>query len=249
MGRTSLRGKTALITGAGKRIGRAAALALAGEGVNIVIHYNHSYEDAEELVTELAELGVNSWTVKADFENQEEYNTLFSRALDLAGPIGILINNASIFPKDKLDSITFDSFNENMQVNAWVPFVLGRDFAKQMGRGMIINLLDSRISGYDWTHVGYIWSKHVLQTMTRMMALEFAPDIAVNGVAPGLILPPPGQDESYLDRLTYTVPLKRHGAAEDIAEAIVYLAGSSFITGEVIYVDGGRHLKEYMLDG
>jgi len=245
MGRTSLTGKTALITGASKRIGRAVSLALANEGVNIVVHYNHSAKEAEELVAELTERGVNAWVINADFEKPEEYNSLFSRTQDLAGQVNILINNASIFPKDKLDSITFESFNKNMQVNAWVPFVLSRDFAEQIGHGMIINLLDTRINGYDWAHVGYIWSKHVLAVMTRMMALEYAPDIAVNAVAPGLILPPPGQDESYLDRLTYTVPLKRHGAAEDIAEAIVYLAGSSFITGEVIYVDGGRHLKEY----
>lgn len=245
MGRTSLRGKTALITGAAKRIGRAAALAFADEGVNIVIHYSSSRGKAEELVTELAERGVHSWTVQADFANPEEYDSLFSRMLDTTGPIDILVNNASIFPKDKIDSITFESFTRNMQVNAWAPFALSRAFAKQMKRGTIINLLDSRISGYDWAHVGYIWSKHVLAVMTRMMALEFAPDITVNAVSPGLILPPPGQDESYLERLVHTVPLKRHGTAEDIADAVVYLAGSSFVTGEVIYVDGGRHLKEY----
>ncbi|MEN6371705.1 MAG: SDR family oxidoreductase [Armatimonadota bacterium] len=245
MGRRLLRGKTALITGAAKRIGRATALALADEGVNIVIHYNSSSADAEELMTELAEHGVNSWTMKADFSNPDEYESLLTRALDTAGPIDILINNASIFPMEKLDSITFDNFVSNMQINAWVPFVLGRAFAKHMRHGMIINLLDSRISGYDWAHAGYIWSKHVLAVMTRMMALEFAPEIAVNAVAPGLILPPPGQDESYLDRLVNTVPLKRHGSAEDVADAVVYLAGTDFLTGEVVYVDGGRHLKEY----
>jgi NAD(P)-dependent dehydrogenase (short-subunit alcohol dehydrogenase family) len=134
---------------------------------------------------------------------------------------------------------------ENIEVNAWVPFTLGRAFAGVVERGAVINMLDSRLDGYDWTHVGYFFSKQVLELMTRMMALEYAPNISVNGVAPGLILPPPGMDESYIDKLIYTVPLKDHGQPEDIAEAIVYLVTSRYCTGEVIYVDGGRHMMEY----
>ncbi len=134
---------------------------------------------------------------------------------------------------------------KNIQVNAWVPFVLNREFARRAREGKIINLLDSRIDGFDWTHVSYILSKHVLSVLTRMTALEFAPRITVNGVAPGLILPPPGKDHGYLDQLTDTVPLQRHGDPRDIAEAVLYLLKNDFVTGEVIHVDGGRHLKEY----
>jgi NAD(P)-dependent dehydrogenase (short-subunit alcohol dehydrogenase family) len=131
-----------------------------------------------------------------------------------------------------------------MEVNAWVPFVLSRAFAQRIGRGKIVNLLDTRLKGYDWTHVGYILSKHLLAVMTRMMALEFAPHITVNAVAPGLVLPPPGKDETYLQSLVHTVPLQRYGGAQDIADAVVFLIRSDFITGNVIYVDGGRHLYE-----
>jgi len=245
MSKTEMKGKTALITGAAKRIGRATALALADEGVNIAIHYNTSEGEAKNLALELESCGVKAWTIQADFDVQEQYETLIERTLELTGSLDILVNNASIFPFEKLEDVTLDSLIKNMEVNAWVPFVLSRSFKELVGKGKIINLEDSRTSGYDWSHIGYIMSKHVLAAFTRYTALAYAPDITVNAVAPGLILPPPGKDQSYLDRLVGTVPLKRHGEAEDIAEAVVFLAKSSFITGEVIYVDGGRHLKEY----
>jgi len=242
----SLTGKTALITGAARRIGRQIALTLANEGVNIVVHYHHSAEKAEEVRRELVDLSVKAWTVQADFANAEEYGTLIDRSLQIAGALDILVNNASIFPQEKLDEMTLQSLDLNIEVNAWVPFQLSRDFAHKLGKGSIVNLIDSRIRGYDWNHTGYILSKHVLAVMTRMTALQFAPNVAVNGVAPGLILPPPGQDQSYLDRLVNTVPLKRHGDPQDIADAVLYLLKSDFLTGEVIYVDGGRHLLEYI---
>ena len=132
-----------------------------------------------------------------------------------------------------------------MQVNAWAPFVLSREFAKQVGRGKIVNLLDSRLNSYDWSHVAYFLSKHVFSVLTKMTALQFAPEITVNVVAPGLILPPLGKDQSYLDPLVGKVPLKRHGSPRDIAEAVIYLLGSDFVTGQVIHVDGGQHLTGY----
>lgn len=242
----TIKGKTALITGASKRIGRAIALALGAEGVNIVIHYGSSANEAESLARELADLGVKSWVLQADFSNPDEYKTLVSQAIKTAGSLDILVNNASIFPNDKIEDMTFEGLMSNMQVNAWVPFYLSREFARLGGKGKIINMLDSRIQGYDWAHVSYILSKHVISVLTSMMALEFAPNVTVNGVSPGLILPPPGKDESYIERLTDTVPMKKHGEPEDVAGAVVYLAKSDFLTGEVIFVDGGRHLKEFI---
>lgn len=244
MAQQSLVGKTALITGAAKRIGRATASALAKEGANIVVHYNSSAGEAEDLSSEIKSLGVDSWTVKADFSKPDEYESLIDRTLEITGSLDILVNNASIFPTNRIEDVTYESVVENFQINAWVPFVLSRSFAKRVVHGTIVNLVDSRVYGYDWAHVAYIWSKHVLDTMTKMIAFEFAPNITVNGVYPGLILPPPDKDESYLERLKDTVPLKRYGDAEDIADAIVFLAKSTFISGVVLFVDGGRHLKE-----
>ncbi len=240
-----LRGKTALVTGAAKRIGAAISLALAREGANVVLHYRGSADEAERLRSQIEGLGANCWLVQADFEKPQEYETLIARSIDAAGKLDILVNNASIFTLDSLTKVTFESLTQNMQVNAWAPFALSRDFARLVGRGKIVNLVDSRAHDFDWTHVAYILSKHVLLVLTRVTALRFAPDITVNGVSPGLILPPPGEDQSYIDRLTSTVPLKRHGSPEDIAEAVVYLLKSDFVTGEIINVDGGRHLKEY----
>jgi pteridine reductase len=240
----SLTGKTALITGAGKRIGRATALALAAEGVNIVVHHNTSGAEAGEVAAQLRDAGVRAWTVRADLSRREGYETLIERALVAAGGLDMLVNSASVFTPSRPETVTFEDIVHNMELNAWAPFVLGRTFARLVGRGKIVNLLDTRITGYDWQHVAYMVSKHVLAHFTRVTALEYAPNISVNAVAPGLILPPPGEDQTYLDGLVHTVPLLRHGSAEDVAEAIIFLLRSTFLTGEVIYVDGGRHLKE-----
>lgn len=240
-----LRNKTALVTGASRRIGRELCLALAEEGVNLVMHYRSSTGDeAKELAAELAKRGVKTWLVQADFEEPRECQSLIERVISEAGSLDILINSASVFLAGTLDEMTLNDLNRTIQVNAWVPFLLSRDFARLAGRGKIINLLDTRIEGYDWKHAAYILSKQALALLTRMTALEFAPSVTVNAVAPGLILPPPGKGQDYLEKLAETVPLRRHGSPRDIADAAIYLLKSDFITGQVIYVDGGRHLME-----
>ena len=242
----SLRGSSALITGAAKRIGRQTALTLAREGVNVVVNYRSSRDEAESLASEIRAMGVSAWTLQADFSDESASEDLIDRAFEAAGKLDVLVNNASEFPLDNLDNITFEGLTQSMLVNAWSPFRLLRSFAERAGEGRVVNLLDSRIRGYDWNHVGYILAKQVLAVLTRMCALHYAPGILVNAVSPGLILPPPGQDESYIERLAYTVPLYRHGDPQDIADAVLYLLRSDFLSGEVIYVDGGRHLKEYL---
>jgi pteridine reductase len=239
----SLKGKTALVTGAAKRIGSAIALALADEGVNLVLHYNHSVNEAQKLADELKSRKVKSWLIQADFDNPGEVDSLISRSIDLSKSLDILINSASIFQNNTIQNVDYQSLVQHIQVNAWTPFILSREFARLTGKGKIINLLDTRINSYDFNHVAYILSKNMLATLTRMTAIEFASGITVNGIAPGLILPPPGQDQSYLDKLVETVPLKKHGDPQDIAAAAVYLLKSDFITGQIINVDGGRHLR------
>jgi pteridine reductase len=239
-----LKGRTALVTGAGKRIGRQISLALALEGVNVIVHHSNSGAEAAEVVEAVASMGVKSWLVKADFD-KNEYEGFIEKVANETGGVDILVNNASIFPQSRLDVMTFEGLVSNIRVNAWAPFVLARDLSAVMKKGRVVNLIDSRIKGYDWNHVEYILSKHLLAELTRMMAIEYAPDVVVNGVNPGLILPPPGKEMDYLEKLDATVPRKRHGSPVDIAEAVLYLLKSDFLIGEVINVDGGRHLLEY----
>lgn len=239
-----LKGRTALVTGAGKRIGREIALALAGEGVNVVVHYSRSSTEADELKGLIEAMGVKSWLAKADFDKRE-YEGLIEKAAAETGGIDILVNNASVFPASRLDEVTLEGLVSNIQVNAWAPFVLARDLRRLMKKGRVVNLIDSRTRGYDWSHVEYILSKHLLAELTKMMAIEYAPDVVVNGVNPGLILPPPGREMAYLEKMDSTVPRKRHGGPGDIVDAVLYLLKSDFLIGEVINVDGGRHLMEY----
>lgn len=238
--------KTALVTGASKRLGKATALALAGEGYNIVIHYNRSKEQAEQVRRHIADTyKVQAWTVQAELNDNEQARSLIEQACALAGPIDVLVNNASIFPGNKLMDITEQDVFENIRVNALSPFEIGRSFYSQTKAGVIINFLDTRIVEYDKLHAAYHISKRMFFTLTRMMALEFAPAVRVNAVAPGLILPPPGKDESFLKKYAKNNFLNTYGSVDDITSAVLFLIKSRFITGQVIFVDGGNHMKGY----
>jgi NAD(P)-dependent dehydrogenase (short-subunit alcohol dehydrogenase family) len=244
-GSSSLKGKVALVTGASKRIGRALAIALADEGVNVVAHDRKAMEaETVKVCDEVVKCGARAWSIVADLERPEEYESLIARAMKAAGALDILINNASIFLPNTLMDVGFGDVTRHLQVNAWAPFVLSRDFARLADRGKIINLLDTRITGYDRSHVAYVLGKRMLSVLTTMCALEFAPGFTVNAVAPGLILPPAGKDENYLAGLAEAVPLRKHGGPGDIADAVLYLLRSDFVTGQIIYVDGGKHLGE-----
>lgn len=233
-----------MVTGAAKRLGRAASLALADQGVNVAVHYNTSGDEAALLAKTLHERGLQSWTFKADLSKPGETQRLVSQVIETAGPIDYLVNNASIFSKDTLEDLSPEALAESVNVNALAPFLLARSFAAQGGGGCIVNYLDARVAGLDKEHISYHLSKRMLLTLTRLMALEFAPEIRVNAVAPGLILPPTGEDDAYLERRTTTNPLHRSGTPEEVAEALLFLLNADFTTGQVIYIDGGRHMKE-----
>ena len=238
-----IKGKTALVTGGAKRLGRAISLALASHGANVIIHYGKSQSEASELAQEIQKYGVKSWIMSANLSQENDVDGLFNKALTLASPIQILINNASIFNESRLSNFSIDELVDNIQVNSMSPLILARGLAKQKTDGAIINFLDTRITEYDRKHAAYHLSKRMLFDLTRMMALEFAPLIRVNGIAPGLILPPPGKDISYLEELAPTNPLKKVGNPEEIINAVIFLLNSQFVTGQVIFVDGGYHMK------
>lgn len=240
-----LAGRTALVTGAAKRLGRAIALELARGGADVVVHYHTSGDQAEATAGDIRVLGRAAWTVPADLADAGEAGELLGRAVEAAGrPVDLLVNSASIYPSSTLLEFTNEQFAQNVQINAMAPLALVRALAAQpLERGDVVNLLDVRILDYDREHVAYHLSKRMLAALTRMLAEELAPRVAVNAVAPGLVLPPPGGDESYLERFKDTNPMQSHGDAEEIGRAVRFLVGSRFITGQTIYVDGGRHMR------
>lgn len=239
----SLAGKHALVTGGAKRIGRAVAIALAREGADISLHYHTSRDAAEALVEDLREFGVQAHAFDADLSQPEQVETLFPRAVDGARPLDILVNSASIFHESRISDARLSEIVDNMQINALAPMELGRRFAAQERPGHIVNFLDTRIVDYDHAHFAYHLSKRLLHTLTRIMALEFAPRVQVNAVAPGLVLPPAGKDQSYLAGLAHTNPLNRYGSVDELVAAVLFLLRTDFVTGQIIYVDGGRHMK------
>jgi hypothetical protein len=244
----SLAGKTALVTGAARRLGRAMALALAGQGAHVVVHHNRSEGDAVTLCDEIRRSGGTAWPVQGDLMDASQVERVFQDAVAQGGRIDVLINNASIFEQDTVWDVTEESVLHNLRIHAMAPLALARAMAGQGSVGHIVNLLDTRMTVYDREHASYHISKRVLLTLTRMLAIELAPRIAVNAIAPGLILPPAGQDEAYLQRLVYTNPLNCHGGPQDVVDAMLFLLTSRFVTGQVLYVDGGYHMKGHMYD-
>jgi len=239
---SELMGKTALVTGGAKRIGSAIALGLAEEGVNVVVHYSKSRDEAAELQEDIRKLGVKSWLASADFNDPDSCKQLITESFELAGKLDILINNASVFLASAIDSVSLETINAEMSTNAWTPFLLSRYFAEKAEYGKIVNLLDTRIVGYDFNHVAYYLSKRMLEVVTKMLALKLAPKITVNGVAPGLILPPKGKDLSYLEFQKEKVPLKKYGSVSNIVDTVLFFLKNDFVTGQIIHVDGGKHL-------
>jgi NAD(P)-dependent dehydrogenase (short-subunit alcohol dehydrogenase family) len=243
-----LKGKTALITGAAKRLGRAMALALARRGVNVVVHYHRSDRAAADVCDEVDRLGASAWRVQADLSDAHQAQRVFEEAESKAGFIDILVNSASRFDKDTLWSAGDESLSRNLRLHTAAPLILARGMAQQDRPGHIVNLLDTRVMVYDREHVSYHISKRMLLTLTQMLALELAPRIAVNAIAPGLILPPEGEDQSYLERLAHANPLHRCGDPADVTDALLFLVSSRFVTGQVVYVDGGYHMKGHLYD-
>jgi len=237
-----LEGKTALITGGAVRLGRAITGALAEQGVNPVIHYRSSAGAARAMEAELAEKGVNVALVQGDLVSQAACRQVMEEAHRKSGGVDILVNNAAVFNKDTLMEATEENVLAEFWPNLFAPMFLIRAFAELAGDGHVINLLDRRITANDTSCAPYLLSKKGLYELTKLAALELAPGIRVNGVAPGVLLPPPGKDEQYLKEHGGYVPLEYQCRPEDIAAAVLYLLEADCHTGQVLYVDGGKHL-------
>lgn len=247
--RRPLHGRVALVTGGAARIGAAIARALAAAGADVVVHHHRSAGAAQDLANELRRHGVRAATVAGDLANPKDRAGLLAAAGKASGrPIDLLVNNASTYPERRLGDLTWTNLQGDLALNAWAPLELSLAFAQQVPKegGSIVNLLDARIVDDDRRHAGYWLAKRMLADMTRLAALELAPRVTVNGVAPGPALAPPGTPEAkaqaLLAGLRARLPLRRTPTPDDVALAVVHLASSPAVTGQVLFVDGGRHL-------
>lgn len=236
-----LNGKIILITGAAKRVGKIFALACARAGADIVIHHGHSAEEAESTREEIERLGRRTWIVEADLNDSSKAGNLI-RLINESTPLHGLVNSAAIFESLSLDTTSLEDWQKHLQINLTAPFLLSQAFAKQAPEdARIVNILDWRALRPGADHFPYTISKAALAAMTKSMAVALAPNIIVNGLALGAILPP--SDGKAKPDLLKNVPAGRWAEEQEVEQALLFaLTCPAYITGEIIHVDGGRHL-------
>jgi NAD(P)-dependent dehydrogenase (short-subunit alcohol dehydrogenase family) len=237
--------RAALVTGAARRIGRALVLALASEGFAVAVHHHRSRDEADALVAEIAEAGGKAVALAADLADEAAVKALLPRAVAALGPVGVLVNNASLFENDTVGTVSRQGWDAHLAVNLRAPFVLSQEFAALLppdAGGAIVNLLDERVWNLTPYFVSYTVTKSALWTLTRTMALALAPRIRVNGIGPGPTLPSPRQSpEQFLARCR-SLPLRRGTSPAEIAAALRFILAAPALTGQMIALDGGEHL-------
>ena len=241
----SLTGKAALVTGGARRIGREIALELAAAGAEVTVTYRKSRAEAEETIKAIQELGRLAIAVECDVRSQESVRSAICASKNFHGRLDILVNNAAIFGSAPLDQISLEEWNAVFETNTRGPFLVAREILPHLrtARGRIINL--GSLGGLRaWAgHAHYCASKAALHMITQAMAKAFAPDVAVNCVAPGWIDLGESDAEASATRFAEKTPMQRNGTAKDVAEAVLFFAANSgFITGQILSVDGGLGL-------
>ncbi|MFB3147168.1 MAG: SDR family oxidoreductase [Thermodesulfobacteriota bacterium] len=234
--------KAALITGGGKRLGKAISLSLAERGYDIAIHYNHSDKEANETADLIREKGREAEIFQSNLSDIKQARTLLPRVFEVFPKCSILVNSASIFENIGFNNVTEEIFERDFNTNFKAPFFLSQDFSKGDDAELIINMLDMRINKIETEHFTYNLTKKALRDFTLMAAKALGPKIRVNGICPGPILPPPDKDIKYLEQIAKNTPLQKPGNPDYIITAVKYLLDNSFVTGQCLFVDGGQHL-------
>lgn len=240
-----LKGKVVLVTGGARRVGRSISLELASRGALVIVHYRSSESEAGELVAEIVRQGGFACAVQADLTLLDDVQRLVRTVEVDVGYIDVLVNNASVYFETPLATLSDGHWDEMIGTNLTAPFRLARRVAGPMlnrGSGKIINLTDIHASRFHPGHLAYCVSKAGLEMLTRGLAIELAPTVQVNGVAPGAVLWPEDRSEAERDVIRGEIPLGREGAPEDVARAVRFLIEEDYITGEILTVDGGRVL-------
>jgi NAD(P)-dependent dehydrogenase (short-subunit alcohol dehydrogenase family) len=237
--------RAALVTGGGRRIGRALALALAEDGFAVAVHYHGSHEPAEAVAEAIRRTGGEALALGADLAAEDAVRALLLRAERAIGPIGCLVNNAAVFGDDTVETATRESWDRHLAVNLRAPFVLIQDLAARLpaeAGGVVVNMLDQRVWSLTPYFVSYTLSKAGLWTLTQTMALALAPRVRVNGIGPGPTLPSPRQSPDQFVRQRATMPLGRGTSPQEIAAALRFILSAPALTGQMIALDGGQHL-------
>ena len=243
--------KTALVTGAAKRIGRAIAITLAKAGYDIGVHYGQSRDDAFALVSELEALGVKAHAIQCDLNDVACVTGLIDSARDALGPIDVLVNNASVFADDRARTLSIESWQMHMDTNLLAPVLLSQAFAAQADirtGASIINMIDQRVLKPSPPFFSYSMSKAGLWHATRTLAQALAPNIRVNAVGPGPTLKSIHQSEADFAREARSTLLQKPTSPEEVAAAVIYLLNAPSVTGQMICVDSGQHLNWKTLD-
>lgn len=236
-----LKGKTIIITGGARRLGREFALAVSKNGADVIIHHNNSPKEAEQTARDIIRLGCNADVIRADFSDPQAALELFRQKFSTR-KLFALIHNAAIFKPIKFIDTTYDNWQHHMNINLTMPFLLSQLFSESIGnnKGKIINILDWRALRPGYDHFPYTISKTALTGLTKSMALALAPNIQVNGIALGAILPPSDGNEN---NIISKVPAGRWSTIKELTDTLLFLLnGPEYITGEIIHLDGGRHL-------
>jgi NAD(P)-dependent dehydrogenase (short-subunit alcohol dehydrogenase family) len=245
---------TALVTGAGKRLGRAMALYLAGRGHDVAVHYATSRAEAEAVAVEIRAMGRQARTFQADLLSEAEAQALIPAVTEALGPLTVLVNNASIFEYDRIDTATRQSWDRHIGSNLRAPYVLTQGFARQcppatrdengepLAQGLIVNLIDQRILKLTPEFSTYTIAKMGLWALTRTAAQGLAPHVRVNGIGPGPTLQGTRQSAAHFARQRAATVLGRGASAADITAALGFFLDSPAVTGQFIAVDGGQHL-------
>ena len=240
-----LKNKVALVTGGARRIGRAIAMNLAAHGTSIAVHYRTSQSEADAIVAEISSKGGKAQTFHADLEHVAEIEQIVAKVLDTFGRIDILINSASIFAPIPLTEITERDWDANLDTNLKAPFFLSKFAAAAMrkqGAGKIVNLGDwAGIRPYK-DYLPYSVSKSGLIGLTKALAKELAPEVQVNCIALGMVMPPEDYSKEEVERLVSRTLTKKMGTPEDVARAVIFFCETDFATGTILPLEGGRLL-------
>ncbi len=237
----SLKGKTILVTGGARRVGRIFALACAHAGADVVIHHGGSGEDAKKTRAEIENLGCRAWIFEADFSDPSQAESLIPQ-INESTPLHGLVNSAAIFDALSLENTSRADWEKHFTINLTAPFLLSQAFARQASDGArIVNILDWRALRPGADHFPYTVSKAALAALTQSLAVALAPKITVNGLALGAILPP--SDGNASANLTKSIPAGRWAEESEVEQALIFLLTCpTYITGQIMYLDGGRHL-------